>query len=220
MGPGQSAFARIFRSAYASERLRRAHYAVLGGSVHGVSWMPDQAAVGGHVQDHPAVRVLQQVRQDVLAPQEDAPEVDRDDPIEVLSGAVQDRANHCDAGVVEDDVQLAVSLDGAAHQPPHLGAGSCVRPRECRRAVRPYLLGRPLPGRLVHVREQDPHSHPNGLAAASPTPEASPVITATLPSSRTRPAHFSGRDLESKNRPTGRIAPTLRLFINVQDIAK
>src|ERR671916_2172804 len=109
------------------QRLGEAHHAVLGGGVQRVAGTPDQATVRRHVQYGPAIRVLQQVRYRVLAPEKDALEVDRDDAVELLLRGVGDRLGQRDAGVVEHDVQLPVPPDRALDQASHVNAGGDVR---------------------------------------------------------------------------------------------
>jgi hypothetical protein len=100
----------------------------------------------------PPFRVLQQVRDRVLAPEKDALEVYGDDAVEVLLGGVGDRLRHRDAGVVEDDVQLAVPPDRAVYESPHVLAGGHVRADELgATSVRLDLLGSPPSALLVNV---------------------------------------------------------------------
>ncbi len=82
----------------------------LGGVVGRLRGDADQPEHAGQVDDVAFTRGLQ-VREERLGAVDDAPEVDVHQPLEVLVGHGLDGGRHGHAGVVEDQVDLAVVLD-------------------------------------------------------------------------------------------------------------
>ena len=79
------------------------------------------------VEDDPAVTLLLELDHGVLAAEEDAAEVDRDEPLEVLDGVVLERhaeTRRRDADVVEHDVEAAEAVHRAGDGRGHV-ASSC-----------------------------------------------------------------------------------------------
>jgi hypothetical protein len=67
----------------------------------------------GHVDHAAAVALLDHPPRDGLREQEDAGEVDGEYPLEQRGGHVEERRLRIDAGVVDEDVDAPIALDGA-----------------------------------------------------------------------------------------------------------
>ena len=111
VGPGATTLTRMFAGGgLLGHHLGHADERMLGGGVG------HDAGVGRHAHDaggdDDAAPVVHQ-RQTVLAGQERAPDVDGHDLVEDLFGILRHRREHArDAGMAEDDVDLAPAVDG------------------------------------------------------------------------------------------------------------
>ena len=117
MMPGQMALMRMLSGRSRGRRIGETDDAELGGAVGGAAREALDPGARGGVDDR-AAAVLEQERDLVLHAQEDAREVDVDDPVPVVFGDVGGRCGaEFDAGVVERDVETAERVDPGQARP-------------------------------------------------------------------------------------------------------
>ena len=133
--------------AYASFRRRICE--LIGDGHHG--------AGGGHVDDRAVDALFHHVVRHGAAQQERAPQVDRQDAIEVFRRDVEDRARRDDAGVVEEDVALAEALDAVREK--SLTVGLLAHVHVDGEGVRAGIPGNGLRARGTLLREDIAHDH-------------------------------------------------------------
>ncbi len=105
--------ADVLRGVVEGRRLGEADHAVLRGGVRGAALDADDPCARGRVDDR-AAALLEDQRNLVLHAQEDAAEVDVDDPVPLLLVVLRGRSRlpRLDARVVEGEVQPPESLNG------------------------------------------------------------------------------------------------------------
>ena len=147
----------------------------------------DEAVDRRDVHDRPHRRPRSsRVARPHAMPRQHAVEVHRHDAAVVLerSSSSSTRGRHADAGVVHEDVEPAERLDGALDRARPTGSGS-VTSSGSAIAARTDLVGdRAGAVVLTSVTTTRAPSSANRRASAAPCPCAAPVISATLPASR------------------------------------
>src|SRR5437660_4996363 len=152
--------ADVPRGVVEGRRPGEADYAVLGGGIRGVALDADDPGTRGGVHDRPAA-LLEDQGDLILHAQEDAAEIDVEDPVPLLLVQFRGRCQFLlfDAGVVEGEVQPPEHLNGLFQGRPHVLGPRHVAPDGERPAA--LLLdhaNRLLVARLGHIG--DHHAGP------------------------------------------------------------
>jgi len=176
--------ADVLRGVVEGRRAGEAYHAVFRGGVRRAALDADDPCPRGGVHDR-ATSLLEHQRDLVLHAQEDAPEVDVDDPVPFLLVVVRgwSRLPRLDARVIEGEVQPSESLARLLERGLHV-VGLCdVAPdRQCAAAflldqARRFLIACSATSPTTTLAP----ARAKAKAVARPIPLLPPVINATLP---------------------------------------